>query len=58
MKVGAPNQAREAQGKLLVEELEQAEMTLEVDVEAVEQDSRKMVVVPATAQAELRLILQ
>ena len=40
------------------QELEQAETTLEVEVEAVGQGSRNMVVVLTTVQAGLRLILQ
>ena len=58
MEVEAAEQASKAQGKLLIQELELAETTLEVDVEAVERDSRNLVVVPTTAQAGLRLILQ
>ena len=58
MEVEAAEQASKAQGKLLVQELEPAEKTLEVDVEAVEQGSRNLVVVLTTAQAGLRLILQ
>ena len=45
MEVEAPEQASKAQGKLLVQELEPAKTTLEVDVEAVEESSRNLVVV-------------
>ena len=58
MEVKAPEQASEVQGKLLVQELEPVDTTLEVDIEAVERDSRNLVVVLNTAQAGLRLILQ
>ena len=56
--VGAPKLANEAQEKLLAQELKPVKMTLEVHVKAVELGSRNLVVVPTTAQAELRLILQ
>ena len=58
MEVKAAKQASKAQGKLLVQKLQPAETTLEVDVEAVEQGSRNLVVVPTAAQAGLRLTLQ
>ena len=58
MEVKAAGQASRAQGKLLVQELEHVETTLEVKVEAVEQSSRNLIVVLTTAQAGLRLILQ
>ena len=45
VEVEAAGQASKAQGKLLIQELELAETTLEVDVEAVERDSRNLVVV-------------
>ena len=44
MEVEAAEQASKAQGKLLVQKLEPAETTLEVDVKAVEQGSRNLVV--------------
>ena len=58
MEVEAAGQASKAQWKVLVQELEPAETTLEVHIEAVEQGSRSLVVVLTTAQAGLRLILQ
>ena len=58
VEVEAAGQASKAQGKLLVQELEPAETALEVNVEAVEQDSRSLVVVLTMAQAGLWPILQ
>ena len=58
VEVEAVEQASRVQEELLVQELEQAETTLEVEVEAVEQAGRHLVVVPTTAQARLRPILQ
>ena len=58
VEVGAPKQASKAQEKLLAQGPEPAETTLEVDDEAVELRSRNLVVVPTTAKAGLRLILQ
>ena len=56
--VRAPKLASQVQKKLLAQELEPAETTLEVNVEFVELGSRNLVVVPTTAQAGLRIILQ
>ena len=58
VEVEAAERASKAQGKLLVQELKPAETTLEVDIEAVEQGSKNLVVVLTTAQAGLRIILQ
>ena len=58
VEVGAPKQASKAPKKLLAQEHEPAGLILGVDDEVVVRGSRNLVVVPTTAQAGLRLILQ
>ena len=58
VEVKAAKQASKAQGKLLVQVLKPADTTLEVDVEALEQGSKNLVIALTAAQAGLRPILQ